>query len=708
LVREEDMKRVTLVLMLTSLSWSMAHAQDGDFDGRWSLQISSTAGGQATTPGEGAFAYDAGELVRLQAEAEPGFLFVEWSGTYSTRQNPAYLSMDRDHTIRAHFVSTLDVIHVDSKAPHDPWPMDSAVSDPQENGTSEHPFDSIQEAIDVAADDASVIVLPGTYYENIDFTGKNVRLIGIDPETQNGAAYPVIDGAGTGPVVTFSGGEDPNCLLMGFVITRGTGWQGGGIVCSQSSPTVMNCLIVGNRATGLNAAAVYCTDSDALFVNCTIADNDSSGLGGAFCLFRSDVVIVNSILWGNTPGDILLDSTSEPSITYSDVADGWSGTGNVAEDPLFARRGSWINPNDPTAAVGPDDPGVVWMDGDYHLLSQAGRWDPTTQSWVEDEAISVCIDSGDPTSAVGHELSGAVVNMGAYGGTAQASKFDFENIQWNRPIVFADYRLKQLVEAELWVWNPTPADMLALTSLSAHFEGVTDLSGLQYAANLQSLDLALNDIGDISPLSKLSNLRSLVLNNNHIGSLAPVLRLAQLEHLDIHENQVADLAPLSRLKRMKELIVYENQIASVKVLSELANLRALDLLDNQITDISPLTTLTSLKVLDLRNNPLEQDAYDVHIPQIVANNPGIYVQYDLLVPRRLSLASTTGGSVTEPGEGTFAYEDGEVIRLEAQAQPGFVFVSWSGTFATTANPTHVTMDQDHTVRANFVESDSGQ
>lgn len=702
------MKRVTLALTLSAFFWSMAHAQDADLDGQWPLVISSTVGGQVTTPGEGAFTYDAGELVRLEAEAEPGFLFVEWSGTYSTRQNPAYLSMNQDHTIRAHFVSTLDVIHVDSKAPHDPWPMDAAVSDPGENGTSEHPFDSIQEAIDVAADDASVIVLPGTYYENIDFTGKNVRLIGIDPEAQNGAAYPVIDGAGTGPVVTFSGGGDPNCLLMGFVITRGVGWQGGAIVCSQSSPTVMNCLIVGNRATGLNAAAVYCTDSDALFVNCTIADNDSSGLGGGFCLFRSDVVLVNSILWGNTPGDILLDSTSEASISYSDVADGWSGTGNLSEDPLFARRGSWIDPNDPAAIVRPDDPGVVWMDGDYHLLSQAGRWDPKTQSWVEDETISVCIDTGDPASPVGHELSGAVINMGAYGGTAQASKFDLENIQWNRPVVFADHRLKELVEAELWVWNPTPADMLGLTSLSAHFRGVTDLSGLQYAANLQSLDLALNDIGDISPLSRLSNLQSLVLNNNHIGSLAPVLRLTQLEHLDIHENQVADLAPLSRLKRMKELIVYENQITNVEVLSELANLRALDLLDNQITDISPLTTLTSLKVLDLRNNPLGQEAYDVYIPQIVANNPGIYLQHDLLVPRHLSVTATSGGVVTQPGEGTFAYEDGEIIRLEAQAQPGFVFVSWSGTFATTTNPAYVTMDRDHTVKANFVESDSGQ
>jgi len=95
---------------------------DDPNDGQWPLHISSTAGGRVTTPGEGAFAYDSGEFVRLEAEAEPGFVFVGWSGTYATGQNPTYLFMDQNHTIRAHFISTLDVIRVDGAAPGDPKP----------------------------------------------------------------------------------------------------------------------------------------------------------------------------------------------------------------------------------------------------------------------------------------------------------------------------------------------------------------------------------------------------------------------------------------------------------------------------------------------------------------------------------------------------------------------------------------------------------
>ena len=72
----------------------------------------------------------------------------------------------------------------------------------------------------------------------------------------------------------------------------------------------------------------------------------------------------------------------------------------------------------------PSDDFWEWVDGDYHLKSQAGRWDPIGQTWVLDEVTSPCIDAGDPTSEVGDEPlpNGGRVNMGAYGGTTEASR----------------------------------------------------------------------------------------------------------------------------------------------------------------------------------------------------------------------------------------------------------------------------------------------
>jgi hypothetical protein len=70
-----------------------------------------------------------------------------------------------------------------------------------------------------------------------------------------------------------------------------------------------------------------------------------------------------------------------------------------------------------------NDPNAVWIDGDYHLKSQAGRWNPNSESWVMDDVTSPCIDAGDPNMPVGDEPepNGGRINMGAYSGTAEAS-----------------------------------------------------------------------------------------------------------------------------------------------------------------------------------------------------------------------------------------------------------------------------------------------
>jgi len=101
---------------------------------------------------------------------------------------------------------------------------------------------------------------------------------------------------------------------------------------------------------------------------------------------------------------------------------GWPGVGNIDVDPDFVAPGYW-EPNGT-----PDDPNDDhWIDGDYHLLSQAGRWDPIAEIWVEDEETSPCIDAGDPNSPIGFEPfpTGGRANMGAYGAGEEASKTYF-------------------------------------------------------------------------------------------------------------------------------------------------------------------------------------------------------------------------------------------------------------------------------------------
>jgi len=403
---------------------NVAHTECTDVHRPRQILTSSTAGGSVTSPGEGRFTYERETILRLTALADPGYVFAGWSGSYSSPQNPVFITLTEDLEIRAHFTSVLDELYVDGNTPGDPRPADDQAAHPHEDGTADYPFDHLQEAIEVAREGTTIIVRPGTYRENIDFLRKNVRVIGRDPNDPTQDCWPVLEGTGNGPVVRISGGQHPQCLLTGFVITRGQGRPAGAIYCEDASPTISHCLIVGNRATDPDGAVVYCEDSQAVLTNCTIADNYAGQQGAALTLLDSNVTVLDSILWNTGLYEVLAAGASEPDIRYCAVRGWWADWGNIHEDPLFARPGVWVNPEDPSQPLGPENPQAILIHGDYHLKSQAGRWDPETQSWVEDEETSPCIDAGLRTSPVGHEPApnGDRINMGVYGGTTQASR----------------------------------------------------------------------------------------------------------------------------------------------------------------------------------------------------------------------------------------------------------------------------------------------
>jgi uncharacterized protein YkwD len=73
----------------------------------------------------------------------------------------------------------------------------------------------------------------------------------------------------------------------------------------------------------------------------------------------------------------------------------------------------------------------------------------------------------------------------------------------------------------------------------------------------------------------------------------------------------------------------------------------------------------------------------------------------------LTTSSSTGGSVTAPGEATFTYDAGAVVSLVATPATGYHFVNWTGDVGTIANvnaaSTTITMSGSYSIRANFLE-----
>jgi alpha-tubulin suppressor-like RCC1 family protein len=300
-------------------------------------------------------------------------------------------------------VTTADILHVSN-----------AADENCQNGTMQYPFKTISGAITAAADGTVIEVDDGVYTgpENrgLGTLGKSFAL-----RSANGPASCVIDCNGLDRGFYFHSGEDANTVVDGFTIVNG--YDGGpeatvygaGIACVGSSPTIRNCVI---RNCGGIVGGVYCDSGAPVIRNCVIANNSgfvggmyasgssptiesctitgNTGVadmgGGILYDFCSNVNILNTILWGDSPCELLLwESTA--TVSYSCVTGGYAGEGNISVDPLFADANN----------------------GDYHLL-----------------ADSPCIDAGDPNSPWSLEPwpNGGRIDMGAYGNTPGATRRD--------------------------------------------------------------------------------------------------------------------------------------------------------------------------------------------------------------------------------------------------------------------------------------------
>ncbi len=129
--------------------------------------------------------------------------------------------------------------------------------------------------------------------------------------------------------------------------------------------------------------------------------------------------------------------------------------------------------------------------------------------------------------------------------TATAEKANAENI--TDGILIPDAGLEAAVREALNKPSGkiTVADLEKLIHLNAAERfNITDLTGLEYAINLISLDLRMNQITDIYPLGNLSNLVELVLFGNSITDITPLSRLINLDYLHLGWNQISDFTPL--------------------------------------------------------------------------------------------------------------------------------------------------------------------
>ena len=152
----------------------------------------------------------------------------------------------------------------------------------------------------------------------------------------------------------------------------------------------------------------------------------------------------------------------------------------------------------------------------------------------------------------------------------------------------------------------TVEEMATLKHLKAVDKGIRDLTGLEFATNLETLELRKNQISDLSPVSGLKSLKEAWIEGEMIADLSPFVGLANLEGLRVWELSLSDLSPLKGLTKLRWLSLGHNSksVSNLSPLVGLINLKKLQLYGMGISDISPLANLTGLKDLSLPSNSI--------------------------------------------------------------------------------------------------------
>ncbi len=331
------------------------------------------------------------------------------------------------------------------------WPADKAVSNPRisNNIIEENGVPTLEESFGGVVLVGGYASISGNLLENNRGSkGSALMLEGIEAVVQantirnnvggsdhGGAVYAatentifsynVVSGNEVGSLVGWGWGG--GMIVLGDATLNGNVWtdnyspsHGGALFVDEAATaSISNDLFYANRCSSEGGDAIALDGSGTgevshvVATNITVVDQDCPGGSAILMEANSLLVLTNSIIW-NSPGttDIFFqEDNCRVDVSYSDfrTAEGQGangnvltlGPGNIDADPLFADSSL----------------------RDYHLMSEAGRFHPSSGAWIEDEVTSPAIDSGDPASEFDLEPTpnGGRADMGCYGGTEQAS-----------------------------------------------------------------------------------------------------------------------------------------------------------------------------------------------------------------------------------------------------------------------------------------------
>ena len=139
----------------------------------------------------------------------------------------------------------------------------------------------------------------------------------------------------------FNGGgvsnQSSDLVLLDCLLNNNSANLYGGGIESVGNTSVLNCLVDNNTAQfgGAIASLDFGAEHELIAINSTLSAN-SAGVGGGIYSFltTATVTVVNSVLWENSPREIV-DVGEPTTVTFSNVQGGWPGVGNIDAEPAL-------------------------------------------------------------------------------------------------------------------------------------------------------------------------------------------------------------------------------------------------------------------------------------------------------------------------------------------------------------------------------------
>jgi len=228
-------------------------------------------------------------------------------------------------------------------------------------------------------------------------SGGGIFIYGSSPSirnnliTENNVTNPRgADGASGGGLCMY----DANPRICNNIIKANKALYGCGIVVDYSGGIFKNNIIDDNSGGQSYGGGAFWTigdgDKPIIIENNTLVNNQvlGTGTGGAFYIWSTTTITArNNIIWGNTQsagGQIFLTNGGQIDISYSDIEGGYTGEGNIDDDPrlvhysVLGESSPCIDGGNPESKFSdleqPDDPGSPIFPSQGTLRNDMGAY----------------------------------------------------------------------------------------------------------------------------------------------------------------------------------------------------------------------------------------------------------------------------------------------------------------------------------------------